>query len=71
MSPRMTFIFAPPVNGYPLLQDETCWFLVADFDKDSWADDARALLDICRERDYRRLGTVEIEKRRPCLDIIL
>jgi hypothetical protein len=50
MSPRTTFIFAPPVNGYPLLQDETCWFLVADFDKDSWADDARALLDICRAK---------------------
>jgi len=32
---------------YPLLQDETCWFLAADFDKDSWADDARALLDTC------------------------
>jgi superfamily II DNA or RNA helicase len=32
---------------YPLLQDETCWFLATDFDKDSWADDARALLDTC------------------------
>ena len=35
---------------YPLLQDETCWFLAADFDKDSWADDARALLDTCRAK---------------------
>lgn len=33
---------------YPLLQDETCWFLAADFDKESWVDDARALLDTCR-----------------------
>jgi superfamily II DNA or RNA helicase len=32
---------------YPLLQDETCWFLAADFDKESWADDARALLGTC------------------------
>lgn len=32
---------------HPLLQDETCWFLAADFDKESWADDARALLDTC------------------------
>ena len=35
---------------YPLVQDETCWFLAADFDKDSWADDARALLGICHAR---------------------
>ena len=35
---------------YPLLQDETCWFLAADFDKDSWADDARALLNTCYTR---------------------
>jgi hypothetical protein len=24
---------------YPLLKDETCWFLAADFDKESWHDD--------------------------------
>ena len=35
---------------YPLLQDETCWFLAADFDKDGWADDARALLNTCHEK---------------------
>lgn len=35
---------------YPLLQDETCWFLAADFDKESWADDARALLETCRSK---------------------
>ena len=35
---------------YPLLQDETCWFLAADFDQDSWADDARALLNTCHAR---------------------
>ena len=35
---------------YPLLQDETCWFLAADFDKESWADDARALQDTCHAK---------------------
>jgi hypothetical protein len=35
---------------YPLLQDETCWFLAADFDNESWADDARALLDTCHAK---------------------
>jgi superfamily II DNA or RNA helicase len=35
---------------YPLLQDETCWFLAADFDKKSWVDDAGALLVTCRAK---------------------
>ena len=35
---------------YPLLQDETCWFLAVDFDKDSCADDARALLSTCHAK---------------------
>jgi hypothetical protein len=29
---------------YPLLPDETCYFLAADFDKASWQDDAKAFL---------------------------
>lgn len=33
---------------YPLLKDETCWFLAADFDHEEWADDSRALLKTCR-----------------------
>lgn len=33
---------------YPLLQDDTCWFLAADFDGESSADDARAYLETCR-----------------------
>ena len=35
---------------YPLLADETCWFLVADFDKQSWAKDAGAFLGTCRAK---------------------
>jgi superfamily II DNA or RNA helicase len=35
---------------YPLLRDETCWFLAADFDKESWADDASALLGTCHTK---------------------
>ena len=34
---------------YPLLFDDTCNFLAADFDGDAWADDARAYLTSCRE----------------------
>jgi len=33
---------------YPLLVDETCWFLAADFDKRSWIDDASAFLETCK-----------------------
>lgn len=33
---------------YPLLQDETCWFLAADFDKASWQEDVGAFRETCR-----------------------
>src|SRR2546422_8270717 len=36
------------VGVYPLLTDETCWFLAADFDKTSWTDDAAAFVETCR-----------------------
>lgn len=32
---------------YPMLQDETCWFLAADFDQDTWQQDAGAFLETC------------------------
>lgn len=39
----------PFVAGvYPLLQDETCFFLAVDFDKAGWRDDASAFLEACR-----------------------
>jgi len=34
---------------YPMLQDETCFFLAADFDKESWHEDAQAFLETCRD----------------------
>ena len=33
---------------YALMPDETCWFLAADFDKQSWQRDALAFLATCR-----------------------
>ena len=33
---------------YPLLADETCWFLAADFDKAEWKKDVAAFRDACR-----------------------
>ena len=35
---------------YPLLPDETCWFLAADFDGESWAADALAVLETCQAK---------------------
>lgn len=37
------------VGIYPLLPDETCWFLAVDFDKASWQEDADAFLRACDE----------------------
>jgi len=34
---------------YPLLKDETCWFLALDFDKATWADDVSAFLQVCAQ----------------------
>ena len=36
------------VGVYPLLQDETCWFLAVDFDKRSWMEDVAAFVETCR-----------------------
>ena len=33
---------------YPMLLDETCFFLAIDFDKTSWQEDAHAVLETCR-----------------------
>lgn len=34
---------------YPMLLDETCFFLAADFDKTHWQEDAAAFMDTCRK----------------------
>ncbi|MBN8731708.1 MAG: hypothetical protein J0L64_14285 [Acidobacteria bacterium] len=35
------------IGVYPLLLDETCWFLAVDFDKKTWKQDAAAFRDTC------------------------
>jgi hypothetical protein len=35
------------IGVYPMLPDETCWFLAADFDKSTWREDVRAFLETC------------------------
>ena len=42
----------PFVAGvYPMLLDETCFFLAVDFDKANWQDDAAAFLAVCQRLD--------------------
>jgi len=36
------------VGIYPLLPDDTCWFLAVDFDKKSWLADAAAFVATCK-----------------------
>ncbi len=38
------------IGVYPMLADETCWFLAADFDTTTWRDDAAAFLQTCATR---------------------
>jgi len=39
------------IGIYPLLPDETAWFLAADFDKAEWMNDASAFLGTCKSFD--------------------
>ncbi|MFF7707857.1 DEAD/DEAH box helicase family protein [Pseudomonas sp. NPDC007930] len=39
---------AAVVGVYPLLADDTCHFLAADFDEAEWRDDARAFVQSCQ-----------------------
>ncbi|MDA3835455.1 MAG: hypothetical protein PF495_18950 [Spirochaetales bacterium] len=48
------------VGLYPLLQDNTCYFLAADFDKDGWQDEVKAMSRACA--DYGVPHTIEISR---------
>jgi superfamily II DNA or RNA helicase len=39
------------VGVYPLLEDETCWFLAVDFDKGQWQEDVAAFVATCGKMD--------------------
>ena len=38
------------IGVYPLLEENTSWFLAADFDKANWQDEAIAFLNACKEK---------------------
>ena len=39
------------VGVYPLLPDETCRFIAADFDKSMWIEDIQSAMEVCRSRN--------------------
>lgn len=40
------------IGIYPLLRDDTCWFLAVDFDKENWQRDVSAFIKAC---DYKNI----------------
>ena len=48
------------IGVYPMLSDETCWFLAADFDKASWEEDVAAFAETCNSLEV----PVAIERSR-------
>ena len=37
------------IGIYPLLKDNTSWFIAADFDKAAWIEDCRLLIQVCKK----------------------
>jgi len=37
------------LGTYPLLQDNTSWFIVADFDKDNWQEECKLFISVCKQ----------------------
>jgi hypothetical protein len=45
---------SPFVMGvYPMLEDNTCWFLAADFDEGEWRRDVFAFRESCQRHKFR------------------
>lgn len=39
------------VGLYPLLQDNTSWFIAADFDEAEWIEECKSFIKVCEEHD--------------------
>ncbi|MCD4745421.1 MAG: DEAD/DEAH box helicase [Bacteroidales bacterium] len=39
------------IGIYPLLKDNTSWFIAADFDKEKWAKECKAIMEECKKND--------------------
>src|SRR5258706_12229221 len=38
------------IGVYPLLTDNTSWFLAADFDKENWVEQCKKFISVCKQR---------------------
>lgn len=38
------------IGIYPMLKDDTCWFLAIDFDKEQWQRDVAAFIKTCQQK---------------------
>ncbi len=38
------------IGIYPLLKDNTSWFIVADFDEDNWIEQCQLFINVCNEK---------------------
>ncbi len=47
---RQHFAGKEVIGVYPMLQNESCFFLAMDFDKEHWFDDISALKIVCQEQ---------------------
>lgn len=36
---------------FPMLENETCYFLAIDFDDDEWENDVTAIIEVCKEKE--------------------
>lgn len=39
------------IGLYPLLKDNTSWFIAADFDEDNWAEECKTVIKICESKN--------------------
>lgn len=39
------------IGLYPLLKDNTSWFIAADFDEDNWAGECKTFIEICSSKN--------------------
>lgn len=39
------------IGLYPLLKDNTSWFIAADFDEDNWAEECKIFIKICGSKN--------------------
>jgi hypothetical protein len=58
------------VGVYPLLEDDSCYFLAVDFDEAEWREDAQAFMQSCESWACRRAGDFALRSGRACLGVL-